>query len=142
MPELFINPTATEIGERIRRLREQRGFSQKEVAEGVGITPSRLCHYEKGADIPGTIILLRIALFMDSSMDYLCQGRLEEVVERIGGLLRRPFMELQDFSDECRRAVYDSAYAHMSREIMEKRARRNPDTGIIRGNPKKERGGS
>ena len=59
-------------------------------------------------------------------------------LDDIHALLREPFLELHDFSEECRRAVYDSAYAHMSKEIMEKRSRRDPDTGIIPGKPKKK----
>ncbi|HEX7139744.1 MAG TPA: helix-turn-helix transcriptional regulator [Vicinamibacterales bacterium] len=133
MPELFSNPSAAEIGERIRLYREQHGLSQKLMAEQIGITPSQLCRYEKGTEIPSTPILARIAAFMQRTIDYVYNGRLEEIVGKIDPLLREPFIELQGFSEECRRAVYESAYAHMSKEIMLKRARMNPDTGIIPG---------
>src|SRR5207248_10193482 len=112
MPELLINPRAAEIGERIRLYREEHGLSQKQMAEQTGITPSQLCRYEKGTEIPGTAALARISAFMQSTIDYLYHGRLEQVVGKIDALLREPFIELHNFSEECRRAVYESAYAH------------------------------
>jgi transcriptional regulator with XRE-family HTH domain len=136
MPELIINPTAAEIGERIRSYREKHGLSQRQMAELVGITPPALCKYEKGSDLPSTPTLARIAKVMQCSLDYLYYGLVEQTVGKIDPLLRGPFLELQSFSEECRRAVYESAYAHMSKEIMQNRARRNPDTGIIPGKPK------
>jgi transcriptional regulator with XRE-family HTH domain len=142
MPELVINRTAAEIGERIRLYREEHGLSQKQLAEETGIFPSQLCRYEKGMEVPGSATLARLAGFMGCTLDYLYYGRVEQVIGKIDPLLREPFMELRDFSEECRRAVYDSAYAHMSREIMQKRARRNPDTGIIPGKPKSGRNDS
>ena len=141
MPELHIKLNAKEIGERIRSYRERHGLSQKQMAEQIGITPSQLCRYEKGTEIPGTIAVVRIAAFMDSTTDYLLYGRLEQVVGKIDPLLREPFIELSDFSEECRRAVHESAYAHMSKELMERRGRMNADTGIIPGKPKSRRNG-
>lgn len=139
MPQILINPNPAEIGERIRLYREEHGLSQKQMAEQSGVTASQLCRYEKGAEAPGSTALARLSAFMQCSLDYLFHGRREQVVGKIDPLLREPFLELHDFSEECRRAVYESAYAHMSKEIMEKRARRNPDTGIIPGKPKKAR---
>jgi transcriptional regulator with XRE-family HTH domain len=139
MPELVINPIAAEIGERIRSYREQHGLSQKQLGEETGILPSQICRYEKGTEVPGSGTLARLAAFMGCTLDYLYYGRVEQIVAKIDALLREPFMELHDFSEECRRAVYESAYAHMSRETMLKRAGRNPDTGILPGKPKKGR---
>jgi transcriptional regulator with XRE-family HTH domain len=142
MPEPIINPTAAEIGERIRAYREQHGLSQKQMAELCEIDPSQLCKYEKGTDMPSAPTLARIAKVMQCQIDYLYYGHLEQTVGKIDPLLREPFIELQGFSEECRRAVYESAYAHMSREIMQKRRPMNRDTGIIPGKPKGGRGDS
>lgn len=136
MREVIINPTPAEIGERIRSYREKHGLSQKQMAELVGTGPSELCKYEKGTHLPSTHTLARIAKVMQCSIDYVYYGLVEQTVGKIDALLREPFIELQGFSEECRRAVYESAYAHMSKEIMQKRALRNPDTGIIPGKPK------
>ena len=142
MPELLFNPRADEIGERIRKYREQHGLSQKQLAELAGITPPQLCRFEKGSELPTTPALARLAAVMGCSIDYLYHGRDDEILGKIDPLLRGPFVELQEFSEETRRAVYESAYAHMSREIIQKRARRNADTGVTPGNPKGDRNGS
>lgn len=142
MSELITEPTAAEIGERIRRYREEHGLSQKQMAEQIGVTPSRLCRYEKGTEMPSSHTLARIATVMQCTMDYLYYGRVEQTVGKIDPLLREPFIELQGFSEETRRAVYDSAYAHMSKEILDRRARKNPDTGIIPGKLKSGRSDS
>ena len=142
MPELLIEPNPLEIGERIRAYREQHGLSQKQLAEQTHIPASQVCRYEKGTELPGILPLLRLAAFMDCTIDYLVSGRLEQVVGKIDALLREPFVELHHFSPECRRAVYESAYAHMSKEIMQTRGLKNPDTGILPGKPKSGRNAS
>lgn len=144
MPKLkvLINPRAIEIGERIRIYRELHGFSQKELAERSGVGQPQVCRYEKGLEIPSTPILARLAAFMGYSMDYLYYGRLDEVVGKIDPMLLGTFVELHEFSEECRRAVHEAAQAHMSKEIMEKRAdrpRKNADTGVTPGMPKERR---
>lgn len=126
MPELVINPKAAEIGERIRLYREEHGISQKQMAEQVRITAPQMCRYEKGTEMPGTDTLARIATFMQCWMDYLYYGRVEETVGKIDPLLRGAFLELQRYSEECRRAVCESIYAHMSKEILDKRGAEGP----------------
>lgn len=140
MPKLLIiNPVALEIGKRIRAYRELHGLSQKEFADRCGVSQPQLCRYEQGSELPGGPVLARLADAMNCSMHYLYHGHAEEVAGTLDAGLRESFLELHNFSEECRRAVIESAYAHMSKEIMEKRALeppRNPDTGIIPGKPK------
>ena len=55
----------------IKEVRKQRGFSQKEVAEAIGITQSQYSRYESGAtNIPGDM-LPKLADFFGVSMDAL-----------------------------------------------------------------------
>ena len=144
MPKVLINPIAVEIGERIRIYRELHGFSQKELAERSGVSQPQLCRYEKGTELPTVPVLARLAAFMGYSLDYLYHGRVDEIVGKLDPRLRDSFLRLHDFSDECRRAVDEAAHAHMSLEIMEKRAarpRKNGDTGVTRGKPGKPKDG-
>src|SRR5437764_800081 len=122
MPELLMVPNPLEIGKRIRTYREQQGLSQKQLADQTHIPASQICRYEKGTELPTLLALTRLRVFMDCTFDYLIDGRLEEVIGKIDAGLRETFVELNNFSPECRRAVNETAYAHMSREIMEKRA--------------------
>ena len=143
MPKLLISPVAREIGERIRIYRELHGISQKELAERCGITAPQLCRYEKGTDLPSSPVLARLAAAMDRSMDCLYHGSMEEIDGKLDADLLHTFRKLHGFSEQCRRAVDESAQAHMSMEIMEKRAdrpRKNGDTGVTPGKPKGRKG--
>ena len=56
---------------RIRDLREDRDLSQSKVAKMLGMSQTGYSKYETGEnDIP-TDILIRLALFYDTSIDYL-----------------------------------------------------------------------
>ena len=57
--------------ERIRNLREDKDLSQKEVADYLHCTQACYSNYENGKrDIP-TSVLLKLAGFYDTSIDYL-----------------------------------------------------------------------
>ncbi|MEN6463447.1 MAG: helix-turn-helix domain-containing protein [Syntrophomonas sp.] len=59
------------LGNRLRKAREKKGFSQKFVAESLGITNSSLSNYERGERDPDTSILNRLADLYEVTMDYL-----------------------------------------------------------------------
>lgn len=59
------------IGDRIKSLRKERGYSQKELAKVLNISPSCLCKYEANkAQIPPET-LIAIADTLNVSLDYL-----------------------------------------------------------------------
>ena len=58
-----------EIASRIRTLRG--GRSVREVASGIGISPSALCMYEAGARTPRDDIKIRMAEYFGVSVDAL-----------------------------------------------------------------------
>jgi ribosome-binding protein aMBF1 (putative translation factor) len=49
-----------ELGATVRRMREQRGWSQTRLAEAAGMTQSALARFEAGGTVP-TLVLERIA---------------------------------------------------------------------------------
>ncbi len=55
----------------LARLRRQRGISQKQAAEELGISPALLSHYENGIRECGLDFLLHIADYYGVSCDYL-----------------------------------------------------------------------
>ncbi len=56
---------------RLRDLREDKDLKQKDIADFLNISPRGYSHYETGNyDIP-TEILIRLADFYDTSVDYL-----------------------------------------------------------------------
>lgn len=50
------------------RLREERGMTQAELAEKLGISPSAMSAYEQGARVPRDEIKVRIAEFFGVSI--------------------------------------------------------------------------
>ena len=62
---------------RIRELREDRDLTQRQVAQMLGMSQTGYSKYETGEnDIP-TQVLIHLADFYDTSVDYLL-GRVEE----------------------------------------------------------------
>ena len=77
MPDITTKVT---ISERIRRLRIQKGVSQKEFADQIGLHPAQYNRYEKGENIPATEILGKLADALNVSFDYLYEGEKEDAI--------------------------------------------------------------
>ncbi|MGW5362065.1 helix-turn-helix transcriptional regulator [Actinopolymorpha pittospori] len=56
---------AFELGAAVRQLREQRGWSQRALAEAAGMTQSAVARFEAGGTVPTLPILERIARALD-----------------------------------------------------------------------------
>ncbi|MCE7005938.1 helix-turn-helix domain-containing protein [Kibdelosporangium philippinense] len=56
---------AFELGAEVRAQREQRGWSQTELANRVGMTQSALARFEAGGTVPTLPVLERIAVALD-----------------------------------------------------------------------------
>jgi len=59
------------LGERIRRLRHERDWSQTQLAQKLGVHQKQISGYERGLHTPSTDVLIRIARLFDVSLDYL-----------------------------------------------------------------------
>src|SRR5271165_1286089 len=73
------------LGERVKELRKERGWSQSELAEKVGTDARQISRYENGRITPSLDVVARLAEVFNISLDYL-------VVE---GAERRP-LHVQD----------------------------------------------
>ena len=60
-----------DLPQKLKALRVQYGFSQKQVAEKIGVSPSIVSGYETGERTPSTEILLSLAYLYNVSTDYL-----------------------------------------------------------------------
>lgn len=65
------NGNTTTLGERLRRLRAERGWSQAQLATKLGIHQKQVSGYERGIHVPQTELLIRIAETFGVSLDYL-----------------------------------------------------------------------
>jgi transcriptional regulator with XRE-family HTH domain len=59
------------LGERIKRLRMERGWSQTQLAQKLDVHPKQVSGWERGAHTPSTDVLIRIAEVLSVSLDYL-----------------------------------------------------------------------
>ena len=65
-----------EIGKRIRKYREDRGLSQKELADKIGVSNSRISNWEKGINRPDADILADLCRALNVSPSELLDVRL------------------------------------------------------------------
>lgn len=59
------------VADRIKMLREQKGFTQTELAKRLGITRSSVNAWEMGISVPSTQYLVELAHIFTVSTDYL-----------------------------------------------------------------------
>lgn len=59
------------FGDRIKSLREQRGKTQKQLADIIGVTPAAIGLYEQNRRTPDAETLKKLANYFDVSIDYL-----------------------------------------------------------------------
>ena len=59
------------LGHRIARIRKKRNLTQKQLSEKIGITRSRLSNYEINRIRLYDEMLIRFAIALDVSLDYL-----------------------------------------------------------------------
>lgn len=57
--------------DRLRRLRAEKGMSQRQMAEHFGMTKSNYQNYEAGRGLPSLSMFDGLADFFDVSIDYL-----------------------------------------------------------------------
>jgi transcriptional regulator with XRE-family HTH domain len=59
------------FGNRLKQARENKGYNQKQFAERLGVTPTRLNYWEKDKREPDVAIIKQIAQSLDVSSDWL-----------------------------------------------------------------------
>lgn len=59
------------IGEKIKKLRQERGLSISELSSGLNVNGKTLIKWENGAVRMRLIYLMKIAEYFDVSMDFL-----------------------------------------------------------------------
>ena len=98
-----------DIHERIRRLRQERKWTQGELAEKLGIQQKQISAYERGANNPSTEVLLKLATVFDVSLDYLAfdiEGQSSRVQVKDRELLRY-FETIDAFGESDKKIVKD-----------------------------------
>ncbi len=60
-----------DLPEKIKKLRTKYGFTQKQIADKLGVSPSIVSGYETGERTPSTENLLALSYLFNCSTDYL-----------------------------------------------------------------------
>ena len=60
-----------ELGARIKELRTERGLSQKQLADKIGVAANTVSQYESGQSKTSIDILANLAVELDTTTDYL-----------------------------------------------------------------------
>ena len=59
------------LGKRLRELREERGLTQKEVAKALNLNSVTYLHYEKDQREPPLVLLAAMAIYFETTTDFL-----------------------------------------------------------------------
>ena len=90
------------ISDRIRKLRQERHWSQAELGERLGVHQKQVSAYERGVNLPSTEVLIKLAEVFNVTLDYLAfeaKGQPAALNIQDRELLRR-FEEVDTLSDQ------------------------------------------
>lgn len=93
------------FGARLKGLRKQKNWSQKELAALVDIRFQQLNKYESGLNIPPAGMLIKLADALNVSVDYLLTGNVDEAEPLANSRLFRRFQELEAMNQEDQETV-------------------------------------
>ncbi|MDD2235368.1 MAG: helix-turn-helix domain-containing protein [Desulfitobacteriaceae bacterium] len=84
------------LPERLKTIRKQRGWTQRQVAQKMNISPSTIALYETGDRNPDPLMLTRLADFLDCSVDWLLGRVTMEEIHQLKGTfnLEQPNKEI------------------------------------------------
>ena len=80
-------------GKRLKRLREEKGLTQKDLAEKLLLTPKAISFYELGSREPSGDALIRMAHILGTTTDYLLgNSNTKEADQKVGRGVRIPVL--------------------------------------------------
>lgn len=88
-----------QLGDRVMRLRQQRGISQRQFAKLIGTSPGLISFIERNRNKPNYRIVGRIAKILETSTDYLIFGE-ETTLEPTDELIEQLRSELFENDSE------------------------------------------
>jgi len=93
------------FGKRLKDLRKEKGWTQKELANRLEIRYSHLNKYENGMHAPPLEKLIQLAELFDVSLDFLVMGLPMEDSPIRNESLHKRFKTLETFDDEDKQTV-------------------------------------
>ena len=93
------------FGERLKQLRKDKGWTQKQLGNKIGVTYAQLNKYEGGTNAPPLDKLHSLASALGTTIDYLVTGNLSEDIPFHNTRLIQRFRELEGFEPEDQETV-------------------------------------
>jgi transcriptional regulator with XRE-family HTH domain len=116
---------ANSVGARLRALREERGLSQRALAERLQASNSIIAKYEAGVHTPPLSVLVRLAAIFDVSLDHLV-GRAAELAPLRDPRLVRCMREIAAMEEPSRELVTMALEGMVSAYQALRHRRRSP----------------
>ena len=109
------------IGNKIKELRKQRGITQEQLAENIGISFQAVSKWENNIALPDITLVPTLAGFFGVSIDELFDYNLRELQEKI-----------KKICDEA--YIYRESDPQKAREILEEGLKKYPNNDILLNN--------
>jgi len=97
------------ISNRLKQLRQEKGWSQEQLARKANIHQKQISSYERGKTLPSTEILIRFAETFDVSLDYLAfdvEGKPSKIEVSDRELLRR-FEDIDKLDEKDKQTIIE-----------------------------------
>jgi transcriptional regulator with XRE-family HTH domain len=107
------------FGQRLKSLRKEKGFTQKEVAAHLGVLHTHFNKYESGMAAPPFEKLVLLAKLLGTSLDFLVLGQVPDdaAFKANTGLLER-FKRIQSFDRRDQETVAEVIDAMIAKSQM------------------------
>jgi transcriptional regulator with XRE-family HTH domain len=110
------------FGDRLKILRENKGFSKGQLAELIGIHYSQIGRYERNEASPSSDVLKKLANQLEITSDFLMNGTMEEIANdniKDKSLINQ-FNKISKLNDENKKVVISLIDAFLFKEEMKK----------------------
>jgi len=104
--------------ERLKNLRKERGYLQKDIADYLNISKSAYGYYEQGRNEPDIQTILKLSLFYNVSTDFLlCKTDIEQdnLTKHESDILKLYRM----LDNDSQKIVYGAIYALASKQSLD-----------------------
>ena len=107
------------FGARLKQLRKQKGWSQKELANRLNMRFPQLNKYEGGLHVPPIEKIIELSEIFDITLDFLITGNRSDERPLHNIRLLEQFRELEDFDAEDQETVMKLIEAVIAKRKME-----------------------
>jgi transcriptional regulator with XRE-family HTH domain len=107
------------FGEQVRRLRTQRGLTQRDMAKQVGLSQAQISLHERGEDLPGPAVRPRYARALGMTLE-----ELEDLIHR--SQVKEFLQASSTLSEEAKKSIEDYMDFAWERDREAQRGQREP----------------